>query len=104
MAEAEAEAAAAAVEESAQSESGSGRIKWATDPVAAAAEEAEEETASAAVDRSGIGEVPVEDTQSETGEVQTAAAAALASEADGRSKTRSVRRDSTTGEKSNRFE
>ena len=102
MAEAE---AAAAVEESAQSESGSGRIKWATDPVAAAEEEAEEETASAAVDRSGIGEVPVEDTQSETGEVQTAAAAAaLASEADGRSKTRSVRRDSTTGEKSNRFE
>ena len=100
MAEAE---AAAAVEESAQSESGSGRIKWATDPVAAA-EEAEEETASAAVDRSGIGEVPVEDTQSETGEVQTAAAAALASEADGRSKTRSARRDSTTGEKSNRFE
>ena len=103
MAEAE---AAAAVEESAQSESGSGRIKWATDPVAAAEEEAEEETVSAAVDRSGIGEVPVEDTQSETGEVQTAAAAAaaLASEADGRSKTRSARRDSTTGEKSNRFE
>ena len=103
MAEAE---AAAAVEESAQSESGSGRIKWARDPVAAA-EEAEEETVSAAVDRSGIGEVPVEDTQSETGEVQTAAAAAaaaLASEADGRSKTRSARRDSTTGEKSNRFE
>ena len=102
---AEAEAEAAAVEESAQSESGSGRIKWARDPVAAA-EEAEEETVSAAVDRSGIGEVPVEDMQSETGEVQTAAAAAaaLASEADGRSKTRSARRDSTTGEKSNRFE